>query len=414
MNIYKTQPEDILHNLRELNQVVFEVTEACNLKCDYCIYSELYGNIGGIRSNRNIKFEIIKNTIDYLISIWGGRSEYTKPIFISFYGGEPLMNMPIIKKAISYIDEHVHNRRIVYSMTTNAMLLDKHMDFLHERNFSLLISLDGDSNANIHRQTISNKESFGQVYGNIIKLKEKYPSYFNTNVNFNTVLTSSTSLDQIVEFFKDNFDKVPQISQIKNLDIKDKERENYNDIFQSIQFSYSCSNDMESLDTKLFLSSPFKKQLINYLLHFSGNSHKRYSNLFINRQIAPTLLTGTCIPFGKKMFITANGDILQCEKIDHKFSLGKVTESSFDLDIDKVAEQFNQYVLPFRNQCSSCSKKNACSQCVFQLESFNNGEYNCTNHSNKSDFNHYENSNLLYLKKKPHLYEAIINDYTLN
>lgn len=297
MNIYKTQPEDILHNLRELNQVVFEVTEACNLKCDYCIYSELYGNIGGIRSNRNIKFEIIKNTIDYLISIWGGRSEYTKPIFISFYGGEPLMNMPIIKKAISYIDEHVHNRRIVYSMTTNAMLLDKHMDFLHERNFSLLISLDGDSNANIHRQTISNKESFGQVYGNIIKLKEKYPSYFNTNVNFNTVLTSSTSLDQIVEFFKDNFDKVPQISQIKNLDIKDKERENYNDIFQSIQFSYSCSNDMESLDTKLFLSSPFKKQLINYLLHFSGNSHKRYSNLFINRQIAPTLLTGTCIPF---------------------------------------------------------------------------------------------------------------------
>jgi len=32
----------IIHTLANLNQLVFEVTDGCNLKCKYCAYGEFY------------------------------------------------------------------------------------------------------------------------------------------------------------------------------------------------------------------------------------------------------------------------------------------------------------------------------------------------------------------------------------
>ena len=44
MNNFNNISKDIvLHNLIRLNQLVFEVTDACNLHCKYCAYADLYG-----------------------------------------------------------------------------------------------------------------------------------------------------------------------------------------------------------------------------------------------------------------------------------------------------------------------------------------------------------------------------------
>lgn len=37
-------PNQILNNLANLPQLVFEVTDSCNLKCKYCAYGEFYGS----------------------------------------------------------------------------------------------------------------------------------------------------------------------------------------------------------------------------------------------------------------------------------------------------------------------------------------------------------------------------------
>ena len=36
------RPDEIENNLVNLRQLVFEVTDACNLKCKYCGYGDLY------------------------------------------------------------------------------------------------------------------------------------------------------------------------------------------------------------------------------------------------------------------------------------------------------------------------------------------------------------------------------------
>ena len=85
-----------------------------------------------------------------------------------------------------YIESlHIDNLRFSYNMTTNAMLLGRYMDYLVEKDFTLLISLDGDEYQSGYRVDKHGKSSFTHVVGNIQKLKDTYPEFFEKNVHFN-------------------------------------------------------------------------------------------------------------------------------------------------------------------------------------------------------------------------------------
>ena len=139
-----TTPNDIEQNLINLKQLVFEVTDACNLRCKYCGYADLYEGYDK-RESTYFPFKRAKLIIDYLYkNYWKKKTGkgYTRTINIGFYGGEPLLNMPFIKEVIAYI-ENLSYIGIVFKfgMTTNAMLLDRYMDYLVEKDFFILISL---------------------------------------------------------------------------------------------------------------------------------------------------------------------------------------------------------------------------------------------------------------------------------
>lgn len=59
----------VYYNLINLNQVCFEVTDACNLACHYCVYRDLYIDHDE-RSGAKMSYEMAKNVIDYLCRIW--------------------------------------------------------------------------------------------------------------------------------------------------------------------------------------------------------------------------------------------------------------------------------------------------------------------------------------------------------
>lgn len=88
------EAKDIRYNLINLKQLVFEVTDACNLRCKYCGYAEFYDGYD-TRANKNLSFEKSKQILDYLLNLWKENctAEVTSLVSIGFYGGEPLMNM---------------------------------------------------------------------------------------------------------------------------------------------------------------------------------------------------------------------------------------------------------------------------------------------------------------------------------
>ena len=208
--------EAIKMNLANLRQLLIEVTDACNLQCKYCGYGDLYANYDK-REAKLQQFANVKLLIDHLSDLW--RSEYNtsynKNITVGFYGGEPLMNMRLIKETIAYLESLQDvNVSFSYNMTTNGVLLDKYMDFLVEKNFKLLFSLDGNEYNSGYRVDKQGKGSFSKVFPNIKLMQSTYPDFFDKNVNFNAVLHDRNSVEDVFSFIKQEFGKTPRVAEL--------------------------------------------------------------------------------------------------------------------------------------------------------------------------------------------------------
>lgn len=402
--------EDIEYNLRNLSQLVFEVTDACNLRCKYCAYADLYEGYDK-RKNQTLPFNKAKLIIDYLVKIWKENRcrGAISPINIGFYGGEPLLNIRLITQIIDYLEQKVSvGKKYIYSMTTNAMLLDKYMDYLVEKKFRLLISLDGNREGQGYRVDANGKNSFDKVYQNVCLLRDLYPIYFRDMVRFNSVLHSKNSVESIYDFIEHEFDKTPSISTVSSLHVRKDKVDVFNRIYRNYAESVEESINCENLQSKMFIANPKTSLLLDYIYRYSGNVFSNYNQLFVQNEKLPLVPTGTCSPFSKKMFVSVNGKILQCEKIGHQFLLGQITDTSVELDLEQVANQHNEYVYKYINQCRHCANQSACSQCVYQIDDIQDKGTVCRNFCSEQQQESRKEQALDYLDKHPELYEKIL------
>lgn len=114
------------------------VAHDCNLRCKYCFADS--GEFGADR--RLMKNEVGEAAVEYIIKHSGNR----KHCEIDFFGGEPLVNMPVVKHITKYVRKREQETGKVFklTLTTNGMLLtDENTAFLNDNNISAVISLDG-------------------------------------------------------------------------------------------------------------------------------------------------------------------------------------------------------------------------------------------------------------------------------
>ena len=93
----------------KLGQITFEVTQKCNLRCDYCIYQEENPKFRDFSQHGDMSFEIAKKVIDYSLD------KMKDEFYITFYGGEPLLNFKLIKQCIEYVKSLNLSNTIMYS-----------------------------------------------------------------------------------------------------------------------------------------------------------------------------------------------------------------------------------------------------------------------------------------------------------
>ena len=404
--------EDIYRNLVTLRQVVFEVTESCNLSCGYCAYSSMYDGYA-TRNNKRMPFAYAKNIIDYLSSIWvqhdSAGSEIVPTTTLGFYGGEPLLNINLIKQVVDYVESLKMNRNIQYAMTTNATLLNQYMDYLVEKDFTLLISLDGDKAANVYRVKKDGGSSFEQVFENLKICKRKYPSFFEKNIGFNAVLQDKSSIDRIISFFLKNFGKIPRMGEINPYHIESDSLSKYKSMYRSKQDCLSQSRHRTAISKKIFLEDPYINQVFNFLRYHSGNFFSYYKDLFLDVDSVKRTTTGTCTPFMLRMFVTAQGKILPCEKISHDFSYGRVNRERVNLNISSVAKQYNEYIKTIEKQCFTCKAKDDCSQCIYDLPN-RDGRFCCSEIVTDKSIEQNRVACLGYLRKHPSLYRQLLEN----
>lgn len=324
------------------------------------------------------------------------------------------MNIPFIKEIINYIESLPSvGRHFRYSTTTNAVLLDKYANYFVEKDFHLLISLDGDERGQSYRVFKNRHNSFDTVYRNIKLLQEKYPDYFASNVNFNSVIHNRNGVAAAHYFIKNEFGKDTLLSALSPMGLrKDKQKETdeiYCNIFDNIKETPEC----EALESDLFVNSPQTYGLMLNIHRYSGNIYDNYSSLLLDRNKAPRFPTGTCTPFSKKMFITVKGRILQCEKIDHRFSLGNVDDEKVTLDLELIVKRYNSYVSKFIKQCEKCAMNRSCSLCIYEVDNLDKPGEACHSFTTQKEFDRLSMQRMRYLDKHPNLYPKILKELTV-
>lgn len=415
MDIYKKYyyqfnlPSSVpFHNLVNLRHLVFEVTTSCNLHCTYCGYGQFYNNRTH-NNNINMLYTKAKLLLDYLFDLWkNNKNDYDiRDTIIGFYGGEPLLNFKFIESVVDYIEKHpIEGRHFGYTITTNAVLLDKYMDFFAKNKFFLVISLDGDKEANSYRVDHAGKSSYDIVVENTKKIQTKYPEYFKEYVSFNSVLTNRSDLRRLKTFMLREFGKESMVSEVNDFGILESQVVNFKKIFKSLKIeTEKCKEFLLESD---FAKIPQNKISYMIMKYLSGNSFASYNSLLTSREyrIFPT---GTCFPFDKKMFVNAKGELFPCERINQKYSLGYITKNAVSIDFEMIAKKYSEYYKRIFSCCKDCYAKPICEQCMFYINNIDDVP-SCPNFLTKKEYDNLINYHLKYLTDNPQVYQRLMRE----
>lgn len=388
-------------SLANSKHIIFETTECCNLRCKYCGYSDIYSTFEE-RGKQNLSFSKAKRFLDFMYEKWNSslNISFNKRLTISFYGGEPLMNFPFIEQVVNYVSKwKLKNNYISFSMTTNGTLLDKYIDFLVKWNFNLFISIDGNKYHNVFRVYANGKESFENVYDNILLIKNQYPAYFKKNVNFNSVFHKRSSFVDVSNFFQKEFDKNPLFLPLNTFGVI-KEKENK---FKQLYKNPTDALDSESLchpEVKELFSSAIGK-LISFFNYYNSNLFPDYNSLRfkISNAILPT---GTCIPLQNRIYVSTSGKLLPCERVGSNFVMGEVFDDHVDIYYEKVIKYYNDMYKKVTSElCNKC-RNIFCKSCLFTMKE-ENKKLQCGKFLSEKGFNLYITSLMEEYEENPRI-----------
>src|ERR1700760_2691852 len=106
-----------------LTTMVLNVTNQCNLSCTYC-YEYGEDKIVDTENGKQPKFmseQTARESVDFMLREAGDN----RMAHLTFFGGETLMNFPVLKFAMGYAREQAAamGKEVDFSLTTNATLL---------------------------------------------------------------------------------------------------------------------------------------------------------------------------------------------------------------------------------------------------------------------------------------------------
>jgi uncharacterized protein len=353
--------EEIEERISSIRNITFNITEQCNFRCGYCVYS---GNYDVVRkhSSRKLSLDTAKKAVDKLLK-WvqlKRRTIKTRSINIGFYGGEALLEFQLIDEIIKYTKLKFSSQRIKgkfdveFRLNTNGYLLTDHViKFLVENNITLDVSMDGPKEEHDKfRLTKKGLNTWDTIWDNLQRLKKNYPVYYANNVNFLITLHPFHDYERIDRFFIENpdFFNLEKVSAyfLNRLFLKEGIKKQLQEEVESQSCRIARIKYFERLDDKLRLKT------------LNNDSH----------------FTAMCFPGEAKLFVTVDGSLHICERIKPNIPIGDV-DKGIDYDaIRNVYRQWNAEII--RNRCWECIAWSYCNVCLSHSEDETGSKIDCT------------------------------------
>ena len=319
----------------------------CNLRCKYC-----FADTGEFHmsSRTLLSADTGKKALDWLIAHSGNRYN----LEVDFFGGEPLMNFPVIEEVVAYgrMLEKQHHKHFKFTTTTNAVAMtDEIMDFLNREMENVVISIDG--RREVHdkmRPTPNGKGSYDLIIDKakqFVKKREQKQYYLRgTFTRYNLDFGND-----VLHLADEGFE---QLSVEPVVTSPDKE--------------YAIRD--EDLPT---VFAEYERLGKEYLKRRADGRWFNFFHFMVDLTGGPCLkkrLTG-CGAGNEYVAVTPEGDIYPCHQFVGRegMRMGSVLDGSFDTDMQN---RFKHNHVLTKEKCRDCWARFYCSGgCAANAHAFN-------------------------------------------
>ncbi|MCM1103446.1 MAG: radical SAM protein [Clostridium sp.] len=340
---------------RKLSQMTLQITQDCNFRCTYCIYSEKRNERQRSHSSKVMSWETAKQAVDFF---W----EHTidnDGVNIGFYGGEPLLQSGLVKRIMEYAKKRFAGKILTFSMTCNGSLLtEENVQFLEQNRVSLLVSLDGPKQIQDQNRVFADgRGTYDTVMKRLAAIKQKYPEYWD-KIHYSMVLDPKNDFDEINEICSNDTINPAQIT----VSLVDNDYDGTPLVFSE---DYVWKEEYQRFLSFLALWGRYPKEKCTPLTMRSIDQLQDEKEKI--DFAAPLHMTdipaGPCVPGKLRLFVDAEGNLYPCERVSEKSPAMRIGTLAGGFDLDK-AEKILQVAELTKDTCRNCWCFRFCDQCA--------------------------------------------------
>lgn len=321
-------PDDLVIDLARMSvkALCLNIAHACNMKCKYCFASQ--GDFGLNPSLMSL--EVGKKALDFLAA----KSEGITNLEIDFFGGEPLLNVEVVKKLVAYGRdlEKQTGKHFNFTLTTNSLLLDEPtMDFIIENQISVILSLDGRPATNDRYRVLNDgRGSYDLIIPRIREMVARHPvSYYIRGTFTRKNLDFVNDLRHIIDSGFNCLSLEPAVGPDSEFSVREEDLPQVLDQYEKLTDA-----------------------LLEY--HQAGKDiHFFHYNLDLQKGPCLAKRLSGCGAGVEYLVITPQGDIYPCHQFvgQPEFYMGNVLTGDIDR---KISTRFMHNVLPNKEECRQC------------------------------------------------------------
>lgn len=330
------------HHPRRLQLVI---SQSCNLKCIYCYMENNDSNSRKCIMSKEQAFQAVNHLIK--------RSGRRRNLQVTFFGGEPLLNFPVIKDVVRYCKEcqQKHNKKFIFELITNGTLLDGEIaDFVIKNDMLLMISIDGWKEMhNKQRSSVNGQDYYDKILLNAKRMiDERRKGNLSNPVKIRANLTPDFyNVKEVVSFFQSQGFTTIGISCIQNLpyleftvgSLSSEQQEDFSVIIQTM-FQDGFEQIRQGKKAGPYVTKMLRKGL--------GNLSQLHSTLGIR-----------CGVGRNTNAVDVDGNIYPCHRYTNmkNYILGNTKTG---LDEEKAKAYYRKLIESSRQSCSKCWIRQFC------------------------------------------------------
>lgn len=347
---------------KRVQGITLQLTQGCNFRCRYCSFSG-DGYYDREHNGKSMSEDVAKRAIKFLKD----HSEEMKTVRLNYYGGEPLLEFPLIKATVEYAKSIMPEKNIIFGMTSNASLLTKEMlDFFVKNDFDLSISLDGPKSLHdkYRRFAVDGRGTYETVVKSLEMVRNAYPDYYRKNISISAVIDNNDDISIVESFFKQEIFKENTVhfsvlDSTKN-DIKKNPTQDFFDSYNENLVKMMINNHIQN-------ESDAPRFAHDILFSNTKDLHEMEETLMSNARLTIAHHSGPCIPGQSKMFIEVDGNLFTCEKASGKSSTMRIGDVYNSYDYDTIYQLLNVGKIT-EEECKNCWAIRFCSACAINID----------------------------------------------